>query len=269
MFNFNFCRCSRMLGECAQECLVARDEVWFLACPVVARLTLEQNRRLMPLLDQLSAQEREIVELRYCNGDGRRRSLEEIAQFYGVSIERVRQIETETVDKLRRLARSQESSESQSDASSSETQDAAVEKATSETLEPSQMIERCLKYKETRRLPTPPQCFPFCNCVRLLNGCDDECLKSKRGTKDCPLIMSEAESLNQRLFLHFKKGISQNIPVFTSGSGLFGENVRLAEEIRKKSDKLREVKRAIEDMLNRELEALCRPCKASEESCDD
>ena len=54
----------------------------------------------------LRPRERDVVKLRFGIMDGNRRTLEEIGQLFGVSRERVRQIETRAVNKLRRLCRS-------------------------------------------------------------------------------------------------------------------------------------------------------------------
>ena len=58
------------------------------------------------VLNMLRPRERDVVKLRFGIMDGNRRTLEEIGQLFGVSRERVRQIETRAVNKLRRLCRS-------------------------------------------------------------------------------------------------------------------------------------------------------------------
>jgi RNA polymerase primary sigma factor len=58
------------------------------------------------VLMMLRPRERDVVKLRFGIMDGNRRTLEEIGQLFGVSRERVRQIETRAVNKLRRLCRS-------------------------------------------------------------------------------------------------------------------------------------------------------------------
>jgi RNA polymerase primary sigma factor len=48
-----------------------------------------------------------VIRLRYGLSDGRSRTLDEIGQVYGVTRERIRQIEMKTMAKLRHPARSQ------------------------------------------------------------------------------------------------------------------------------------------------------------------
>jgi RNA polymerase primary sigma factor len=62
-------------------------------------------RDVAAVLNMLRPRERDVVKLRYGIMDGNRRTLEEIGQLFGVSRERVRQIETRAVNKLRRLCR--------------------------------------------------------------------------------------------------------------------------------------------------------------------
>ena len=58
-------------------------------------------------LDDLSDREKEIVRLRYGLDDGQARTLEEVGRKFGVTRERVRQIEAKTLAKLRHPQRSQ------------------------------------------------------------------------------------------------------------------------------------------------------------------
>ena len=53
------------------------------------------------LLDALTQRERRVIELRFGLGDGDPRTLEEIGREFGLSRERVRQIEGKTLAKLR------------------------------------------------------------------------------------------------------------------------------------------------------------------------
>lgn len=62
-------------------------------------------RDVSAMLLMLRPRERDVVKLRFGIMDGNRRTLEEIGQLFGVSRERVRQIETRAVNKLRRLCR--------------------------------------------------------------------------------------------------------------------------------------------------------------------
>ncbi len=65
---------------------------------VARQLLAEQVRRM---LEQLTPREARILRLRYGLADGRTRTLKEIAQQFGLSRERIRQIEREALDKLR------------------------------------------------------------------------------------------------------------------------------------------------------------------------
>jgi RNA polymerase primary sigma factor len=58
------------------------------------------------ILDTLRPRERDVLKLRFGLMDGNKRTLEEIGQLLGVSRERVRQIETRAINKLRKLCRS-------------------------------------------------------------------------------------------------------------------------------------------------------------------
>ncbi len=58
------------------------------------------------ILKTLRTREKDVLELRFGLKDGNRRTLEEIGQLFGVSRERVRQIENRALNKLRKLCRS-------------------------------------------------------------------------------------------------------------------------------------------------------------------
>ena len=53
------------------------------------------------VLDELSERERKVVELRFGLLDGHARTLEEVGREFGVTRERIRQIESKTLNKLR------------------------------------------------------------------------------------------------------------------------------------------------------------------------
>jgi RNA polymerase primary sigma factor len=57
------------------------------------------------VLQMLRPRERDVLKLRFGLMDSNRRTLEEIGQLFGISRERVRQIETRALNKLRRLCR--------------------------------------------------------------------------------------------------------------------------------------------------------------------
>jgi RNA polymerase primary sigma factor len=58
------------------------------------------------ILDSLSDREREVLEMRFGLRDGQGHTLEEVGQFFGVTRERIRQIEAKALRKLRHPYRS-------------------------------------------------------------------------------------------------------------------------------------------------------------------
>ena len=79
------------------EAIVAVDAVSF---------SLLQGQ-LQQVLQTLSEREAGVVRLRFGLTDGQPRTLDEIGQVYGVTRERIRQIESKTMSKLRHPSRSQ------------------------------------------------------------------------------------------------------------------------------------------------------------------
>jgi RNA polymerase primary sigma factor len=63
------------------------------------------KERLDEVLRCLAPRDREVIELRFGLKDGHARSLEEVAQLFGVTRERIRQIESRGMDKLRQPER--------------------------------------------------------------------------------------------------------------------------------------------------------------------
>ena len=58
------------------------------------------------ILNQLSPKERDVLIMRYgLNEDGQKKTLEEIGNRYGVSRERIRQIENRAIAKLKKLCK--------------------------------------------------------------------------------------------------------------------------------------------------------------------
>jgi RNA polymerase primary sigma factor len=94
-------------------CLELMTEVGFDVYDPDDRDVVEQvHCSLLPdevqaVLESLSEREAGVVRLRFGLADGQPRTLDEIGQVFGVTRERIRQIETETIKKLRETARSE------------------------------------------------------------------------------------------------------------------------------------------------------------------
>ncbi|MGW7240945.1 RNA polymerase sigma factor [Streptomyces sp. NPDC054804] len=71
------------------------------ASPVESAAFLLLRQHLEAVLSTLGERERKVVQLRYGLADGRPRTLEEIGRIFGVTRERIRQIESKTLNKLR------------------------------------------------------------------------------------------------------------------------------------------------------------------------
>jgi RNA polymerase primary sigma factor len=61
---------------------------------------------LVEALGELNDREKQVVRLRFGLDDGKPRTLEEVGQIFGVTRERIRQIEAKTLAKLRHPRRS-------------------------------------------------------------------------------------------------------------------------------------------------------------------
>ena len=59
------------------------------------------------MLDSLTPREEKVLRLRFGLEDGRSRTLEEVGKEFNVTRERIRQIESKTMSKLRHPSRSQ------------------------------------------------------------------------------------------------------------------------------------------------------------------
>ncbi|MFH8889100.1 RNA polymerase sigma factor [Streptomyces sp. NPDC017949] len=71
------------------------------ASPVESAAFFLLREHLEAVLSTLGERERKVVQLRYGLADGRPRTLEEIGRIFGVTRERIRQIESKTLGKLR------------------------------------------------------------------------------------------------------------------------------------------------------------------------
>jgi len=72
---------------------------------VAARAMLSND--VLEALDELNEREKEVVRMRFGLVDGRARTLEEVGREFGVTRERIRQIESKTLAKLRHPQRSE------------------------------------------------------------------------------------------------------------------------------------------------------------------
>jgi RNA polymerase primary sigma factor len=75
--------------------------------PLDAASFLLLQEQLETVLHSLSDRERQVIRLRFGLTDGKARTLEEVGQEFGVTRERIRQIESKTLSKLRHPSRSQ------------------------------------------------------------------------------------------------------------------------------------------------------------------
>ena len=88
------------------------DDVWHfieddaaVVPPDAASFSMLQEQ-LSKVLDSLAERERKVISLRFGLEDGHPRTLEEVGREFGVTRERIRQIESKTLAKLRHPSRS-------------------------------------------------------------------------------------------------------------------------------------------------------------------
>jgi RNA polymerase primary sigma factor len=75
--------------------------------PIDAASFILLQEQLEFVLDGLGERERQVIRLRFGLADGHPRTLEEVGKEFGVTRERIRQIESKTLSKLRHPSRSQ------------------------------------------------------------------------------------------------------------------------------------------------------------------
>jgi RNA polymerase primary sigma factor len=75
--------------------------------PIEAAAFIMLQTQLERVLDQLAEREQRIIQLRFGLTDGHPRTLEEVGREFGVTRERIRQIESKTLAKLRHPSRAQ------------------------------------------------------------------------------------------------------------------------------------------------------------------
>lgn len=94
------------VGESKDTELIELVEVEDNFDPVDVTIEEELKRDLSNVLDTLTVRESDIIRLRFGLNDGKDRTLEEVGKEYGVTRERIRQIESKSLRKLRHPSRS-------------------------------------------------------------------------------------------------------------------------------------------------------------------
>ncbi len=74
--------------------------------PAEATLHVMLKEQLLEVLDTLSDREQQVLKLRFGIDDGRTRTLEEVGKVFNVTRERIRQIESKAIRKLKHPSRS-------------------------------------------------------------------------------------------------------------------------------------------------------------------
>ena len=67
-----------------------------------------RKKQLLEVLETLTPREEKVLRLRYGLDDGRIRTLEEVGKIFNVTRERIRQIESKALRKLRHPSRSKQ-----------------------------------------------------------------------------------------------------------------------------------------------------------------
>ena len=75
--------------------------------PMTLKLIKGMQEQLMQVLGGLTNREADVIKARYGLTDGQPKTLDEIGKVHGVTRERIRQIESKTMSKLRHPSRSQ------------------------------------------------------------------------------------------------------------------------------------------------------------------
>ena len=89
---------------CAKQPKVTREVA---VVPMEAAAFIMLQDQLEQILHNLTPREQKIIQLRFGLMDGHPRTLEEVGKEFGVTRERIRQIESKTLSKLRHPSRAQ------------------------------------------------------------------------------------------------------------------------------------------------------------------
>ena len=73
----------------------------FICLPFIGCAPIISERKISEVLSTLAIRERRVLELRFGLTDGKSRTLEEVGKEFGVTRERIRQIEAKALRKLR------------------------------------------------------------------------------------------------------------------------------------------------------------------------
>lgn len=95
------------VGDRGEASLADLIEDWDAETPVDAVARQELAGTVGEVLHEFSKPEQDVIRLRFGLDDGRPRTLEEVGRAFGVTRERIRQIEMKTLAKLRQPTRSQ------------------------------------------------------------------------------------------------------------------------------------------------------------------
>lgn len=87
-------------GEIVDTSCNGTEEILDECCMIILKEQIDES------LETLTLREKKVIELRFGLEDGRHRTLEEVGQHFGVSRERIRQIEAKAMRKLRHPSRS-------------------------------------------------------------------------------------------------------------------------------------------------------------------
>jgi RNA polymerase primary sigma factor len=94
--------------------MAASDRTTDAPADAAARAML--NEAVEEAMEELNDRERKVVRMRFGLDDGEMRTLEEVGREFGVTRERIRQIESKTLAKLRHPTRSKRLRDSLEDA---------------------------------------------------------------------------------------------------------------------------------------------------------